>query len=438
MSSQKTFYHILINSVITSFWNSFLWFCLIFWAYLETRSVMVTSLFWWMYLVAILFSGILFWAFVDHHKKKTSMILSNSLSLFFFSIGAFILWYFPNEIFSNRDEVMLWILWWVIMLWVVVGNIRMITLSTSVTILYDAENRDKANGLVGIANGLTFWVVSVFSGLTIWQLGMSWAIVFTLLALLLALLHLFFLPFPQDIIASQNEETQKKVDLKGTIKIILSISGLSALIFFTLFNNFLWGVFMSLMDAYWLSLVSVETWWLIFGFLSFWFIVWWLIISKCWLGKNPIKTLLMVNVILWIVCIFFTSYSSIILTTFGLFLFMMFHPFAEAAEQTILQKVVPFERQWRVFGFAQSVEQSASPLTAFFIWPITELFVIPFMASASGVALFSWWFGNTPDRAMALVFSITGLIWLIVTLLAFFSKSYKKLSQKYLEKKEEI
>lgn len=117
---------------------------------------------------------------------------------------------------------------------------------------------------------------------------------------------------------------------------------------------------------------------------------------------------------------------------------MMFHPFAEAAEQTILQKVVPFERQWRVFGFAQSVEQSASPLTAFFIWPITELFVIPFMASASGVALFSWWFGNTPDRAMALVFSITGLIWLIVTLLAFFSKSYKKLSQKYLEKKEEI
>jgi DHA3 family multidrug efflux protein-like MFS transporter len=46
---------------------------------------------------------------------------------------------------------------------------------------------------------------------------------------------------------------------------------------------------------------------------------------------------------------------------------MMLHPYAEAAEQTILQKVVPFERQGRVFGFAQSVEQSASPLTAFFI-----------------------------------------------------------------------
>lgn len=86
---------------------------------------------------------------------------------------------------------------------------------------------------------------------------------------------------------------------------------------------------------------------------------------------------------------------------------MMLHPYAEAAEQTILQKVVPFERQGRVFGFAQSVEQSASPLTAFLIGPITELFVIPFMASSTGILIFSEWYGNTPDRAIALVFSIT-------------------------------
>jgi hypothetical protein len=36
---------------------------------------------------------------------------------------------------------------------------------------------------------------------------------------------------------------------------------------------------------------------------------------------------------------------------------------------------------------------------------------------------------------MALVFSITWLIGLIVTLFAFTSKSYKNLSQKYLESK---
>lgn len=192
---------------------------------------------------------------------------------------------------------------------------------------------------------------------------------------------------------------------------------------------------MSLMDPYGLSLVSVEVWWFIWGFLSTGFIIWWILIAKYWLGNNPIKTLLIVNIIMWSQCIFFTWYSSIILTTIWLYTFMILHPYAEAAEQTILQKVVPFERQGRVFGFAQSVEQSASPLTAFFIWPITEIFVIPFMASSTGIAIFSWWYGNTPDRAMALVFSITWLIGLIVTLFAFTSKSYKNLSQKYLESK---
>ena len=44
-------------------------------------------------------------------------------------------------------------------------------------------------------------------------------------------------------------------------------------------------------------------------------------------------------------------------------------PAVEACEQTILQTVIPPERQGRVFGFAQSVEQAASPITALLIGP---------------------------------------------------------------------
>jgi MFS transporter, DHA3 family, multidrug efflux protein len=38
------------------------------------------------------------------------------------------------------------------------------------------------------------------------------------------------------------------------------VEGLFGLIFFSTFNTFLGGVFMSLMDAYGLSLVSVQVW----------------------------------------------------------------------------------------------------------------------------------------------------------------------------------
>jgi MFS transporter, DHA3 family, multidrug efflux protein len=59
---------------------------------------------------------------------------------------------------------------------------------------------------------------------------------------------------------------------------------------------------------------------------------------------------------------------------------MIIGPIAEASEQTIMQKVVPLERQGRVFGFGQSLENIASPLTAFFIGPLTEFFVMPWVA----------------------------------------------------------
>ena len=64
----------------------------------------------------------------------------------------------------------------------------------------------------------------------------------------------------------------------------------------------------------------------------------------------------------------------------GMYAYMLIVPFAEAAEQTVLQRVVPYERQGRVFGFAQSVEQAASPFTAFLIGPVTQFAVVPFMS----------------------------------------------------------
>ena len=100
---------------------------------------------------------------------------------------------------------------------------------------------------------------------------------------------------------------------------------------------------------------------------------------------------------------------------------------------TIIQKVVPLERQGRVFGFAQSVEMSASPLTTFMIGPITELFFIPFMTTGAGVGLIGGWFGTGADRGIALVFTLTGIIGLIMTLIAMNTKYYRLLSNRYMK-----
>ncbi len=107
-----------------------------------------------------------------------------------------------------------------------------------------------------------------------------------------------------------------------------------------------------------------------------------LVVAKQGLGKTPLRTLFLVNVTMWTICIFFTIQSSIILLTVGLFLYLCLIPVVEASEQTILQSVIPLERQGRVFGFAQSVEQAASPVTAFVIGPIAQFVFIPFISQA--------------------------------------------------------
>src|SRR5690606_23284488 len=95
----------------------------------------------------------------------------------------------------------------------------------------------------------------------------------------------------------------------------------------------------------------------------------------------------------------------------------------------IIQAVVPFSVQGRVFGFAQTVERAASPITAFLIGPVAQLWAIPFMTTGSGPRLIGRWFGTGPDRGMALVFILAGLVGLIVTLAAMRSRAYRILSE---------
>ena len=179
--------------------------------------------------------------------------------------------------------------------------------------------------------------------------------------------------------------------------------------------------------------MSVEAWGTLLSFLSIGFIAGTSFIAKFGLGSNPLKRMLIVNVITWTVCIFFTIQPSVILLAIGMFIWMTLVPFIEAAEHTVIQQVVPFERQGRVFGFAHSVESAATPITTFLIGPIAQFFFIPFMTTGAGVLLIGDWFGIGANRGIALVFIISGFIGLVVTLLAFHSRSYKKLSAHLIE-----
>lgn len=431
----RTFYTVLGNTLIANVTNTFVFFALTFWVFLQTQSVLATSYIAGIFAVTNMLGAVFFGTIVDHNYKKTAMAYSSIASLFFYAIGTLIFVVTPTETWSDPTSLTLWSMMLMLMIGSVIGNLRIIALSTTVTILFD-HDRDKANGLIGATQGISFAVTSILSGLTIGFFGMGTALIMTLVLTILALVHLLFISIPEKEIV-HTKEAPKTMDLRGTIAIVLAVPGLMMLIFFHTFNNFLGGVFMALMDAYGLSLVSVETWGFMWGALSLSMIASSAYVAKFGLGENPLRLILIINLISWATCLIFPIQASIVLLGFGMFMWLLLMPIAEAAEQTVIQNIVPLARQGRVFGFAQSIESAASPITTFLIGPIAQFIFIPFMTTGAGVGLIGSWFGVGPDRGIALVFICAGILGCIVTLLAFRSVSYRLLSAHYMESQSE-
>ncbi|WP_306420656.1 hypothetical protein [Arthrobacter sp. JCM 19049] len=99
--------------------------------------------------------------------------------------------------------------------------------------------------------------------------------------------------------------------------------------------------------------MSVEMWGIVFGLASTGFIIGGLLVAKFGLGRNPIRTLLLAVAMMGLLGAVFTIREWAWLYVLGIWLYMMLIPAAEASEQTVIQKVVPFRRQGRVFGFAR-------------------------------------------------------------------------------------
>jgi DHA3 family multidrug efflux protein-like MFS transporter len=426
----RLFYVVLVNSLVAALTNSFVWFSVTFWVYLQTRSVLATSVMAGVYVSTVAISGFFLGSLVDRYGKKTAMMFSSLVSLGLYILAHIIFVSTSLSVFENIISIQLWIFIILTLVGAIAGNIRTIALPTLVTILIPEAERDQANGLVGTTNGVAFLVASIISGLAIGFLGVYWMLKIAIALTLGTILHLVFIFIPEPRILHTEHQVQR-IDIGGTVPVIGLVPGLFGLIFFNCFNNFLGGVFMSLMDAYGLSLVSVQAWGILWGFLSLGFIIGGLVVARKGLGKNPLRTLFLANIVMWIIAAIFTIQSSILLLTVGIFLYLCLIPVVEASEQTILQTVIPLERQGRVFGFTQSIEQAASPLTAFMIGPIAQFIFIPFMTTGAGADLIGRWFGTGSDRGIALLFTVTGLIGLIVTLMAMQSRSYRNLSIHY-------
>ena len=430
-ASLRTFHQILVNTAVANVTTSFLWFALTFWVYLETRSVLATGIIGGAYMLLVAVFAMAFGTIVDRHRKHRVMLFAGAVTLVSFGVAGGLFLVFPESALLDLGGPWFWLFSGVILFGAVVENMRNIALSTTVTLLVPVERHANANGLVGTVQGLAFVVTSVFSGLSIGLLGMGWTLVIAIGVSAAALAHLLFLRLPEDEPSARGERGPL-IDLRGSITAVRAATGLFALIVFSTFNNLIGGVYMALMDPYGLELFPVELWGVVLGVTATGFVIGGLLVAKLGLGRNPIRTMLLLVMAMGVIGAVFTLRDWWWLYAGGIWIYMTLIPAVEAAEQTVIQKVVPFETQGRVFGFAAAFESAAAPITAFLIAPIAEFALIPYMESSAGRAAFGGLLGDGIGRGIALVFLVGGIVMVIAAGAAMLTRSYRTMSAQYL------
>ena len=127
----KTFHAVLANTLVASVINNFVWFAVTFWVYLQTRSVIATSIMAGVYTLTVAVSGFLLGSLVDRYHKKSVMILSSAGSLALYLL----VWFALRETAAGRH-------------------------------VYAVGNNAEAARLMGIPTGRLIVGVHVFAGMT--------------------------------------------------------------------------------------------------------------------------------------------------------------------------------------------------------------------------------------------------------------------------------
>ncbi|MBO0981634.1 MFS transporter [Microbacterium sp. SD291] len=429
-AAKTAFANVLINTLIANVTTSFLWFALTFWVYIETQSVLATGIIGGAYMLLVAFFAMVFGTIVDRHRKHTVMVLSSLISAGAFLVAGALYLSQPEASLLDLGGPWFWLFSGVILFGGVIEQLRNIALSTTVTLLVEEEKRANANGLVGTVQGLAFLVTSVFSGLSIGFLGMGWTLAIAIVAMALTFAHLLFIRIPEGM-PEPDPNASSALDFRGSVTAIRQAPGLFALIIFSTFNNLIGGVYMALMDPYGLTLFDAQMWGFALAFASTGFLIGGGLVAKFGLGEKPMRTLLAIVIVMGLLGSVFMLREWWPLYVVGMWLYMVLIPPIEAAEQTIIQKVVPFTRQGRVFGVAAAMEAAAAPVTAFLIAPIAEFLIIPYMSTADGQRQWGWLLGEGEARGIALICFFAGLIMVVAALLAFFTRSYRQLTDLY-------
>lgn len=97
-SGRGAFLHLLFNTAIANLTTNYLWFALVFWVYLETRSILATGVLGGIFMLLVAALSMYFGSVVDRHRKLFVMRASAWISLVAFLGATSMYFVVPHEV----------------------------------------------------------------------------------------------------------------------------------------------------------------------------------------------------------------------------------------------------------------------------------------------------------------------------------------------------
>jgi len=292
--------------------------------------------------------------------------------------------------------------------------------SAATSVLVPKENLGRAAGMSQIGDAVSHLATPAIAGALYVTVGLESILLIDLVSFFLAIMSLAAVRFPQP------EKTEQGRQGKGTFwqeatfgwTYIRQRPGLLGLLMVFASLNFLWSLTFPLLTPMLLDMTTPDKVGLVEAAGGLGMVVSTLVMSVWGGPKRRILGIYWAETLSGAMAIFVGLRPSLILVAGALFAMHLFFPTSNANSQAIWQSKVAQDVQGRVFAIRRMIAFSIEPIAILLAGPLAEKIFEPAMLPGGSMAnVFGDLIGVGPGRGIALMFVLSGLIYVLIALI---------------------
>lgn len=408
MKGIRTFYLLTLTQVFSLIGSRMTWIAIGIKIFTETGNstpVIMTAFFASLPpMIAGSFAGVL----IDRWNRKTVLLASDLLQ----GAGTIALYL---SFSSGRFEI--WHLYVISLVQGLLGMFQRPAMDAAITVLVPDGHRDRANALRQTTGPMAGLIAPPVTGLLFALIGVTGIMLIDLFTLTVASCALLYIHIPHPYKNAQPSEVSTLfTELKAGFQFVWKHRVLFNLMVFGAVVNALMSGPFHLMTPYVLTLTKSETTLgVLLGIMDAGMVLGGIIFG-IWGSTRPRIHGVMVGLLFRAACFIFLGLVHTPISLGIILFFLLFsNTMISASFTSLLQLKTPPEMQGRIFALRGQLMHIANPISLFLTGPLVDKFLTPALETPG------WQFvaplvGSQPGSQMGLVFLITGLMVLFITL----------------------